>query len=95
MGRISSSSIRNITANISVDTLRSKYNFLINIYKLCLYVYCSVSILVRSLFPESKIEELGINNWPIWTCLFLDAEVTVTPEAGDAVRLGSGNLVGL
>ena len=54
-----------------------------------------MSILVNSPCPESIVEELGIKNWPIWTCeassfdwtyddketcLLLEGEVTVTPE---------------
>ena len=54
-----------------------------------------MSILVTSPCPKSTFEELGINNWPIWTCdfgsfewtyehketcLLLEGEVTVRPE---------------
>ena len=68
-----------------------------------------MSILVTSPCPESTIEELGINNWPIWTCdassfdwtyddketcLLLEGEVTVTPEGGgQAVKFSAGDLV--
>ncbi len=63
---------------------------------------------VNSPCPESKIEELGIKNWPIWTCevssfewtyddtetcFLLDGEVTVTPERGEPVKFGAGDLV--
>ena len=27
-----------------------------------------MSIVVTSPCPEAKVEELGIKNWPIWTC---------------------------
>ena len=67
-----------------------------------------MSILVTSPCPESTIEELGIKNWPIWTCkvsafdwtyndqetcLLLEGEVTVTSEAGESVSFGAGELV--
>ncbi len=67
-----------------------------------------MSILVTSPCPKSTVEELGINNWPIWscgassfdwtynekeTCLLLDGEVTVTPEGGQPVKFRAGDLV--
>ena len=67
-----------------------------------------MSILVTSPCPDSKVEELGIKNWPIWsceassfdwtyddkeTCLLLEGEVTVTPEGGQPVKIGAGDLV--
>ena len=56
-----------------------------------------MSILVTSPCPESTVRELGIKNWPTWTCdvssfdwvyedketcLLLEGEVTVRPEGG-------------
>ena len=67
-----------------------------------------MSILVTSPCPESIVEELGIKNWPIWsceassfewtyddkeTCLLVEGEVTVTPEGGEPVKFGAGDLV--
>ena len=67
-----------------------------------------MSILVTSPCPESTVEELGIKNWPIWTCdassfdwnyeekntcLLLEAEVTVTPEGEEPVNFPAGDLV--
>ena len=67
-----------------------------------------MSIVVTSPCPESKVKELGINSWPIWTCnessfdwtyedketcLLLEGEVTVTPKVGKPVKLGAGDLV--
>ena len=67
-----------------------------------------MSILVTSPCPKNTIEKLGIENWPIWTCeessfdwtyddketcLLLEGEVTVTPEGGDPVKFGAGDLV--
>ncbi|NOZ55711.1 MAG: cupin domain-containing protein [Calditrichaeota bacterium] len=59
--------------------------------------------------PDTKkLEELGVFNWPIWekeesefpwtyseqeTCYFLEGEVVVTPEGGEPVRVGKGDLV--
>ena len=57
--------------------------------------------------PE-QLEALGIYNWPIWskevstfpwtydsreTCLFLEGDVSVTPEGGKPVHMGKGDLV--
>ena len=67
-----------------------------------------LSIPVTSSCHENIVEELGINNWPIqtcaassfdWiydaeeTCLLLDGEVTVTPDGGEPVKFGAGDLV--
>ena len=57
---------------------------------------------------EQQIDELGIRDWPIWSsdastfpweysdcerCLLLEGDVTVTPEQGQPVRFGAGDLV--
>lgn len=57
--------------------------------------------------PET-LEALGVRSWPIWTkevstfpwtydasetCFFLEGEVVVTPEAGEPVTVGAGDLV--
>ena len=67
-----------------------------------------MSILVTSPCPKNTFKELGIKNWPIqtcdkgyfkWTyedketCLLLEGEVTVTPEEGQPVKFGAGDLV--
>ena len=67
-----------------------------------------MSILVNSPCSEIIVKELGIKNWPIWscevssfdwtyddkeTCLLLEGEVTVTPEEGQPVKFGAGDLV--
>jgi uncharacterized cupin superfamily protein len=56
----------------------------------------------------SELNDLGVYSWPIWTkevsefpwhyddtetCLFLEGEVVVTPEGGEAVSMGKGDLV--
>jgi hypothetical protein len=67
-----------------------------------------MSICVTSPCSKSTIEELGIRNWPIWTCdpstfpwtyseketcLILEGDITVTPDSGEPVRFGVGDLV--
>ncbi len=57
---------------------------------------------------EARLQELGVNHWPIWTkevsefpwtydgqeiCYFLEGEVEVIPEGGEPVRMGKGDLV--
>ncbi len=57
--------------------------------------------------PE-KLEQLGVYNWAIWTkeaskfpwtydsqetCYFLDGEVIVTPDNGQPLQMGKGDLV--
>lgn len=54
------------------------------------------------------INSLNVTTWPIWekeesefpwtydaseTCYFLEGEVVVTPEGGDPVTMGKGDLV--
>ena len=56
---------------------------------------------------ESRLEELGVRAWPIWekeesefpwrydaeeTCYFLEGDVVVTPDGGDPVEMGKGDL---
>jgi uncharacterized protein len=56
----------------------------------------------------ARLNALGVREWPIWTkevsdfpwtydgeetCYFLAGEVTVTPEGGDPVTMGTGDLV--
>ena len=55
-----------------------------------------------------RLAELGVNGWPIWEkepssfpwhydereiCYLLDGEVEVTPQGGETVRFGAGDLV--
>ncbi len=57
---------------------------------------------------EKRRSELGVSNWPIWTketsefpwsyddretCYLLEGEVEVTPEGGETVKFGKGDLV--
>jgi uncharacterized cupin superfamily protein len=65
-------------------------------------------ITVTSNPGSEQLEQLGVAGWPIWscgvsrfpwtyheqeTCLLLEGDVTVTPEGGEAVCFGAGDLV--
>ena len=58
--------------------------------------------------PADQLQQLGVVDWPIWscgvscftwtydepeTCLLLEGDVTVTPDGGEPVRFGAGDLV--
>ena len=57
---------------------------------------------------QERLNELGVTDWPIWTkeesefpwsyddtetCYFLTGDVVVTPEGGQPVEVGEGDLV--
>ncbi len=57
---------------------------------------------------QEIVDRLGCRSWPIWekepstfpwhydekeTCLILDGKVTVTPDGGEPVTFGKGDLV--
>jgi len=57
---------------------------------------------------HEKLDKMGVFRWPIWTkevsefpwsydnletCYFLEGEVIVTPDQGEAVQVGKGDLV--
>jgi uncharacterized cupin superfamily protein len=57
---------------------------------------------------DERLDALGVFSWPIWekeasefpwrydaqeTCYLLEGEVAVTPEGGDTVHFGAGDLV--
>ena len=57
---------------------------------------------------QGRLQGLGVLNWPIWTkevsefpwsydeqetCYFLEGDVVVTPEGGEPVKMGKGDLV--
>lgn len=57
---------------------------------------------------EARLAELGVREWPVWakepstfpwtydeaeTCYFLDGDVVVTPDGGEPVEVGAGDLV--
>ncbi len=56
----------------------------------------------------ARLKELGVHDWPTWscevsefpwtyddheTCYLLEGEVVVTPEGGEPVHIGRGDLV--
>ena len=59
--------------------------------------------------PSQKtLDQLGISNWPIWekeessfpwtydsaeTCYVLEGDVIITPDGGESVQIGKGDLV--
>ena len=65
-------------------------------------------ITVTSNPDPAQLESLGVMSWPTWgcevstfpwtydeseTCLLLEGDVTVTPDGGEPVRFGAGDLV--
>ncbi len=57
---------------------------------------------------DERLQELGVSTWPIWTkeasefpwsydeqeiCYFLEGDVVVTPDGGEPVSMGKGDLV--
>ena len=57
---------------------------------------------------EEELNEMGVRKWGIWTkeesefpwhyseketCYFLEGDVLVTPDTGDPVQMGAGDLV--
>ncbi len=57
---------------------------------------------------EAQLQKMGVRSWPVWTkevsefpwtydsqetCYFLEGEVEVTPQGGEAVTVGQGDLV--
>ena len=65
-------------------------------------------IKVISKASQQQLDDLNVNSWPIWskepstfpwhysdeeTCYFLEGDVTVTPEGGEPVTMGKGDLV--
>ena len=68
----------------------------------------SDSIQVKSNPDASELKSLGVFEWGIWTkeastfpwhydiqevCYFLEGDVVVTPEGGEPVTMGKGDLV--
>ena len=65
-------------------------------------------IKVTASCSEETISKMGVKEWPIWTCeestfpwnyldreicLLLEGDVTVTPDCGESVRFGAGDMV--
>ena len=67
-----------------------------------------MSLSITSQCSQKTIEDLEIKSWPIWTCepstflwtyseketfLILEGDITITPDSGESVRLGFGDLI--
>ena len=65
-------------------------------------------IIVINKPPHEQLIKLGVLSWPIWTkeastfawtyestetCYFLQGDVIVTPDGGEPVHMGKGDLV--
>ncbi len=65
-------------------------------------------ILIERNAVPAKLEVMGVFNWPVWkkeistfpwtydkqeTCYLLAGQVTVTPDGGEPVDFGAGDLV--
>jgi uncharacterized cupin superfamily protein len=65
-------------------------------------------IIIEKNPSPQQLDALGVFNWPIWTkesstfpwtydssetCYFLEGDVNVTPEGGEPVHMGKGDLV--
>ncbi|UCH23587.1 MAG: cupin domain-containing protein [Deltaproteobacteria bacterium] len=57
---------------------------------------------------DRRLKEIGVSDWPTWkkevsefpwtydepeTCYFLEGDVVVTPQGGEPVEMGAGDLV--
>lgn len=67
-----------------------------------------MEITIKRKAPNEELEQMGVFSWPIWTheaatfpwsyddnetCFFLQGDVVVTPEGGEPVHMGAGDLV--
>jgi len=65
-------------------------------------------IKVEKKVDEARLDSLGVKSWPQWskeesefpwtydtseTCYFLEGDVVVTPDGGESVTMGKGDLV--
>lgn len=68
----------------------------------------TTAIFVTSQTSSEQLNQLGVFNWSIWekeesefpwtyddreTCYFLEGDVVVTPDGGEPVFMGKGDLV--
>jgi uncharacterized cupin superfamily protein len=68
----------------------------------------SMTIQVEREPSQARLNALGVAEWPIWTkevsefpwhydepetCYLLEGEVIVTPDEGEPIRIGQGDLV--
>lgn len=67
-----------------------------------------VDIKKEKQITEGELKEMAVSQWPVWTkevstfpwsydeketCYILEGELTVTPEGGEPVHFGKGDLV--
>ena len=67
-----------------------------------------MSIKVQRNPDQDVLDRAGVSRWPVWTkevstfpwtyddgetCYFLEGEVVVTPDGGEPVKVGKGDLV--
>jgi uncharacterized cupin superfamily protein len=67
-----------------------------------------MKIIVEHRPQQQRLDELGVESWPIWEkeisefpwhyaeqeiCYLMEGEVEVTPDGGESVRFGAGDLV--
>ena len=65
-------------------------------------------VMVEKNPSKERLDALGVLGWPIWTkeesefpwsyddpetCYFLEGDVVVTPDGGEPVQMGKGDLV--
>ena len=68
----------------------------------------TTTIVVESQPSQERLKDLGVFNWSTWTkeisefpwtydesetCYFLEGDVIVTPDGGEPVKMGKGDLV--
>lgn len=68
----------------------------------------TMKIKIKRQPSQERLDELGVFSWSIWTkevsefpwiydeqetCYFLEGDVVVTPEGGEPVEMGKGDLV--
>ena len=68
----------------------------------------TTTIRIESQPSPERLNDLGVFNWPIWTkeisefpwtydesetCYFLAGDVVVTPDGGEPIKMGKGDLV--
>lgn len=68
----------------------------------------TIEILIEHQPSQERLNQLGVSSWSIWTkevsefpwtydeqetCYFLEGDVIVTPDGGDPVVMGKGDLV--
>ena len=89
-------------------TQRSCSGSRLTMFPVLMQTAMACGITVTSNPDPARLESLAVNTWPIWscgvssfpwsyheqeTCLLLEGDVTVTPDGGEPVRFGAGDLV--